>query len=286
MRAKRTTAVEEPVKIDIRNFMLLGQNAPVIYSNQNVIDITSLKRLEEKYIDTSNQLNKALEAKNDFLNNMSHEIRIPLHSIMNVSKEVYEQWDTMPDDEKKDWIKNLVDSQDRLMSLVGNLLDLCQIKDGKLDFNFTKNDVIAVLKEAIDEFKYITDPISLSVEDKCSIIAHFDILRIKQVVRNLISNAVKHGSKNKPIHVRVAAEDSKHINISVADQGIGVPTAEATIIFEPFEESSLTKSRAGGRGLGLAICRNIILAHRGKIWVEQNKESGSIFIFTLPLERP
>ena len=79
--------------------------------------------------------------------------------------------------------------------------------------------------------------------------------------------------------------DSKYIGVSVADNGVGVPVDEKDRIFELFEESSRTKSKAGGIGLGLAICKDIILAHRGKIWVEENQPAGSIFTFTIPFAR-
>jgi two-component system sensor histidine kinase ChiS len=231
------------------------------------------------------ELSNALEVKKSFLNNLSHEIRTPLHNITTIANGLYDQWDGIDDSEKRTYLKAIVDNQDRLMSLVSNLLDVSKIRSGKLTFDYLNNDITIILKEVIAEFKYLTEPITLQIDNFINVSALLDAERIKQVIRNLLSNAIKYGGKDKPITIRVFNMDSKYIGVSVADNGVGVPVDEKDRIFELFEESSRTKSKAGGIGLGLAICKDIILAHRGKIWVEENQPAGSIFTFTIPFAR-
>ena len=289
---KRTETLQESVVINDQKYTFVSQKSPLINTQQETvgilgvsIDITQQKILEEKYMNKTYELSNALEVKKSFLNNLSHEIRTPLHNITTIAKGLYDQWDGIDDSEKRTYLKAIVDNQDRLMSLVSNLLDVSKIRSGKLTFDYLNNDITIILKEVIAEFKYLTEPITLQIDDLVNVSALLDAERIKQVIRNLLSNAIKYGGKDKPITIRVFNMDSKYIGVSVADNGVGVPVDEKDRIFELFEESSRTKSKAGGIGLGLAICKDIILAHRGKIWVEENQPAGSIFTFTIPFAR-
>lgn len=289
---KRTETLQESVVINDQKYTFVSQKSPLINTQKETvgilgvsIDITQQKILEEKYMNKTYELSNALEVKKSFLNNLSHEIRTPLHNITTIANGLYNQWDSIDDSEKRTYLKTVVDSQDRLMSLVSNLLDASKIRSGKLTFDYLNNDITLMLKEVIAEFKYLTEPISLQMDNFINVSALLDAERIKQVIRNLLSNAIKYGGKDKPITIRVFNMESKYIGISVTDNGVGVPVDEKDRIFELFEESSRTKSKTGGIGLGLAICKDIILAHRGKIWVEENQPVGSIFTFTIPFAR-
>ena len=289
---KRTETLQESVVINDQKYTFVSQKSPLINTQKETvgilgvsIDITQQKILEEKYMNKTYELSNALEVKKSFLNNLSHEIRTPLHNITTIANGLYNQWDSIDDSEKRTYLKTVVDNQDRLMSLVSNLLDASKIRSGKLTFDYLNNDITLMLKEVIAEFKYLTEPISLQIDNFINVSALLDAERIKQVIRNLLSNAIKYGGKDKPITIRVFNMESKYIGISVTDNGVGVPVDEKDRIFELFEESSRTKSKTGGIGLGLAICKDIILAHRGKIWVEENQPVGSIFTFTIPFAR-
>ena len=289
---KRTETLQESVVINDQKYTFVSQKSPLINTQKETvgilgvsIDITQQKISEEKYMNKTYELSNALEVKKSFLNNLSHEIRTPLHNITTIANGLYNQWDSIDDSEKRTYLKTVVDSQDRLMSLVSNLLDASKIRSGKLTFDYLNNDITLMLKEVIAEFKYLTEPISLQIDNFINVSALLDAERIKQVIRNLLSNAIKYGGKDKPITIRVFNMESKYIGISVTDNGVGVPVDEKDRIFELFEESSRTKSKTGGIGLGLAICKDIILAHRGKIWVEENQPVGSIFTFTIPFAR-
>jgi two-component system, OmpR family, aerobic respiration control sensor histidine kinase ArcB len=288
----RTELIEEAVKINNKNHTFLSQKAPLKdFDGNNIgvigvsVDISYQKRLEQKYIEKTAKLKEALKGRRDFINKLSHEIKTPLHGITSITKEVYEQWDKLESKQKKDYLKTVVDSQDRLMSLVTKLLDLAKLKSGKSALKFNENNLKELVKCVISEFKYITEPIIVEVSPQLNTIVQCDSLRIQQVIRNFISNAVKYGGKDKPISIRIASTNHGFLKVSVVDRGIGIPSKEIKRIFDPFEESSITKQVAG-TGLGLAICRDIIDSHRGEIWAERNQERGSTFVFTIPMERP
>ena len=116
-----------------------------------------------------------------------------------------------------------------------------------------------------------------------------DEYKIRQVVYNLLSNAIKFTPKGKKIYISIKQSQDEApvpaLYIRVSDQGIGIPEAELITVFYKFIQSSKTKTGAGGTGLGLAICKEIIEAHKGKIWAENNPEGGATFSFMLPFEQ-
>ena len=166
----------------------------------------------------------------------------------------------------------LVDSNKRLMSLMSNLLDLSKFKEGKFIMNFKEGDIENTIKNVINEFRYTHGQIFLSIDK--SIVPNFiyDDFRIAQVVRNLIHNSIKYGSDEKPIYITVSKykyKNKKYVKVTIKDGGIGIPVNERDLIFEAFVEGSRTQSFAGGTGLGLSIAKEIVEAHKGRIWVEE-----------------
>ena len=150
------------------------------------------------------------------------------------------------------------------------------------------NETVSELKSAIEEknlsFK-LNDP-SISTNVTC------DFYKVGQVVRNLLSNAIKFTPEEKSIKIEFKRNESKNENnkmlsleLSVIDQGVGIPESELTSVFDKFTQSSKTKTGAGGTGLGLSICHEIVKAHGGKIWAENNPEGGATFSFVLPYQQ-
>src|SRR5215470_13474653 len=142
-------------------------------------------------------------------------------------------------------------------------------------FEFQPTNVCALIAKVADEFSSMVSERDLTIrysEADASAIANVDRAKIMQVVRNLLSNAVKFSPKGGTIEISVAQRD-RSLLVRVADQGAGIPAEELESIFEEFVQSSKTKSGAGGTGLGLAISRQIIVAHKGKIWAE-NQPGG------------
>lgn len=283
--------VEESVKINNKDFIFLSHKSPLKDHEGSIIgilgvsiDITYQKKLEKDLIEYTQKLQKALEVKERFLRNISHEVRIPLHGILNLSSIVNDQWEKLSELQRKDLVAQLATSSKRLMRLVSNLLDISKMTENKLKITKEEHDLTLITREVIDEF-FITlqdKKISVVLDTSKNVLIKCtcDKERISQVIRNFISNAIKYGNNN-PISIEINKEESNFIRISVTDQGVGIPDNELESIFEPFEESSRTKTSAGGTGLGLSICKEIIEAHGGKI-LARNHKKGAVFSFLLP----
>ncbi len=226
----------------------------------------------------------ANKAKSEFLANMSHELRTPLHGILSFAGFGVEKEGRVPSEKILDYFQKIQQSGEVLLYLLNDLLDLSKLESGKIDFDFQETNLqkrvsyIADMVKSMASEKNITIQfLKPSFESRLIIDKH----KIDQVLRNLLSNAIKFSPQNGVIEVGMK-ESNAVVEVFVKDQGIGVPEDELNDVFEDFIQSSKTKTGAGGTGLGLAICRKIIQTHKGRIWVENRKEGGSIFSFEIP----
>jgi len=246
------------------------------------------------------ELQKALEkehqanlAKSEFLANMSHEMRTPMHAILSYANFGLRRTNKVPLEKLAEYFQEIKDSGERLTLLLNDLLDLAKLEAGSMSYAMEEHNILAVVKEAVMEFQAAAEEkgIILALDAPATpLIGRFDDARIGQVVRNLLSNALKFTESGKKITLQVTEEmyslkeqeNNQAIKISIRDQGVGIPPSEIETIFDKFIQSSTTKSGAGGTGLGLTICNQIIQAHHGKIWAKNNKNGGATFFVLLP----
>ena len=153
----------------------------------------------------------------------------------------------------------------------------------KLVIENVSNEFVSLVEEKSVSLEF--SPNNLQSEIIC------DRNKISQVIRNLLSNAIKFTAKNNKITISINHDKMVKVGddrtipalmVRISDQGVGIPEDELNSVFDKFIQSSMTKTGAGGTGLGLAICKEIIEAHNGKIWAENNAETGSTFSFLLP----
>jgi len=241
--------------------------------------------LERRVEERTAELKKALAAKTEFLNNISHEIRTPIQGFTAISEGLVEHWHQFDENKKLDLTKTVANNAQRLATLVTNLLDLSKFTANKMLLNLEKVDFVALIEEIINECKnlYLNNK-SLdfqfqNLEYNTIILA--DKKYVIQLLRNLLANAIKFSPDNSVIKISIISLEKEWL-FSIKDSGIGIPYNELEEIFEPFAQSSFTKTGAGGTGLGLSICKKIIEAHHGKIWAENNLEGGAGLYFTLP----
>ena len=239
------------------------------------IDITSLKQADEAVIHLAT-------VKSKFTSVVSHELRSPLATIKEATNLVLEGVLGPVNDEQKDMLNTAKSNIDRLGRLVNNVLMYQKLDAGKMLYDFHENDVNEILKEAhlnasLGAREREADLVMNLVPNLPRITCDKD--KIMQVLINLISNGIKY-SERGPV-VIAARLGTREIQFSVQDAGQGVYPEEMDTIFTPFSQGRGRKK--GGTGLGLAITKEIVLAHRGKIWVESEKGKGSTFYFTLPL---
>ncbi len=254
----------------------------------------------------SHRLNELDQLKKDFVSHVTHEIKNPLASMQETIELLLEEIPGPLSDKQKRLLKLNLKSGKRLSSMIGNLLDLSRMEAGVMEYEFRSQDLVPLLQAAMEEFEVQAQEKKIQIHCSFSdprLAVECDGDRIIQVVANLISNAIKFSPPMSTIEVRAepsmegppgvvlyssgnsasASQRNGLAVVSVSDSGTGVPDAEKARIFQKFHQARRPRLSGQGAGLGLAICRTIIEAHHGVLWVEDNPKGGSIFRFTLLL---
>ena len=247
-------------------------------------DISHQKKIAQELLAAKEAAEKANSAKSEFLANMSHEIRTPLNAIMGFVDLLQEKEE---DKKKQEYLSVVNSASSNLLEIINDILDFSKVESGKLDIE--KNDF-----NPFDEFQ-ITKKLFKAKADEKRIYMHVsynelpkslkgDILRIKQVINNLISNAIKFTPNGKNIFLDIDYKDG-YLNVNVKDEGIGISKEYQSRIFEPFsQEDGSTTRKYGGTGLGLTISHNLVKEMSGELKLKSEVGKGSEFYFSIPLE--
>ncbi len=230
------------------------------------------------------RLQELNEKKSDFIAQISHELRTPMTSIKGamdyltakIPKITQQGKDTQDIMEFLNVIKN---NADRLIRMVNDTLDIERIESGMFDLHYSEMDILSIVKEVVISFQSISSDrdITFKIIGGSNIIVNVDPDRIRQVLINLISNALNYSPDNAEIQISIAESEDK-VTVTVRDRGPGIPVDVQKKIFDKF----YTIGKRHGTGLGLAICKGIIEAHHGEVSVVQGLEKGSAIFFTLP----
>lgn len=221
------------------------------------------------------------EDEKDLLMYITHEIKTPLACMLKMSNLLYDNWDKYEDNEaRKEHLRMAVEGSNRLQNVLLNILDLSKIKSGKMAYEMEiyslKDSVMDVANEFLDDRARI----NIECKNDSNFYGYYDHYRIEQVIRNLVANSIAYGSG--AINITLEESNDGNIICNISDEGIGIPEKETESIFEVFNQSSRTKDNKNGSGVGLAICKNIISDHKGKIWVFNNSNGvGCTFSFSL-----
>ena len=218
---------------------------------------------------------------------VSHEIRTPLTSIRGSLGLIDGGLMGQISPEAKRMISIAVESSERLMRLINDLLDVERIESGRRTLNLSSTPLDVLLADAVTVMQPIADVRSVDIEfDAPSEMVLVDRDRILQVLTNLIQNAIKFSDPGSSIHL-LAEKDDSHLTVTVRDEGHGIPASHIEAIFEPFHQVDVSDSGpSSGSGLGLAICKEIVEAHGGTIWAERGVEQGAVFRFRIPIRDP
>jgi signal transduction histidine kinase len=249
-------------------------------------------RVAQRTVDLENARQIAVEAlavKTEFLSNISHELRTPMHAILAYSKLGSDFITTGETESVKEFLESIITSAKRLNGLLDQLLDLTKMESGKMKYSISRGNFDAVIKHTLVELDSLIKQKNVKIDVRAVAddrFAEFDKMRMVQVLVNLISNAIRYSPPEGQIDIcvqdDVLTDNRQALRCYVADQGVGLPEGEFETIFSKFTQSTKTKTGAGGTGLGLSICRSIVEAHGGKIWGENNRPNGAVFSFVFP----
>jgi len=261
---------------------------------------TCIKERTQKIIKAKEEAEQANRLKSEFLANMSHGLRTSMHAILSFSKFGIDKLEQISEEKKMYYFQKIKTSGDQLMVLLDDLLDLSKLETGEEIYNLESVNSLQIVENIISEMdtNWKEKKLKVNIEDPLiSTKIDCDKEKLKQVIRNLLSNAFKFTPENKKITISfkegklpfennpIENEIVSALTISVLDEGVGILNTELNTVFDKFIQSSKTKTGAEGTGLGLSICKEIIKAHNGKIWAEKNPKGGAIFSIMLPYEQ-
>jgi len=266
-----------PILKSVTSVVLEGRECLI----ESFLDITERKKAEEK-------LKEAMELKLKFVSMVSHELRTPLTAIKEGISIVLSGIAGELEERQKEFLDDVKKSVDRLARLINDVLDFQKIESKKMGFLMREHDINDIVEEACSIMGPLANDkkMKLIVElDRGLPRINFDKDRIIQVLTNLIDNAVKFTESGSITVGTFLKKTENCVCVSVYNTGEEIKKEDMPRLFRKFEQLELSgKRKAEGTGLGLVICKEIIEEHRGKIWVESGKGSGTTFYFTLPLQ--
>jgi PAS domain S-box-containing protein len=298
MTVGRGESVEYSISVHDQRLWFLARVSP-IYSTDGSCDtvcmtsrdITTRKQMEDDMRAARAEAEAASSAKSEFLANVSHEFRTPMNGILGMTDLVL---DTDVSNEQREYLQMVKTSAGSLLGLLNDILDFSKVDAGKMELKPLEFSFVFGIEEVMKLMRFegsrkgldVSWGLDPSVPDR--VIG--DFLRLRQVLINLVSNAIKfteRGHVRLDVNVETQTPDEILLHFRVADSGIGILPEKCNVIFEAFTQadSSATRS-AGGTGLGLAIVSRLVTLMSGQIWVESQIRIGSTFHFTAMFGRP
>jgi len=245
-------------------------------------------RLYEQIKAQADELEKANREICDFTAMIAHDLRSPLNHVLGVSEMMTgSAFGPVTEDQKK-WLGKMTETARQLVNLVNDFLDVSKLEAGRIDLTIEEVDLEKLLDASLGNFHFLADERNVALRRSTggsTRRVHGDRRRLEQVLSNLLSNALKFTPPDGVIEVGAASSETE-AKVWIQDTGVGIASDEIGRLFEKYKQSSSGKtSEYKGTGLGLVICKMIVEAHGGKIWVESEEGKGTKFTFTLPSTR-
>ncbi len=248
----------------------------------------TLLEKEKELLHANEQLRALDQIKNEFVSVAAHQLRTPLSGIKWTLKLLLDGDLGALNADQKEFLKKSSESNDRLIALVNDMLNVDQIRAGKIPYNFEETRLSELVKSVLYDLTAQTKKREQTIhfeESKDAPLVHIDVPKMRAVLQNLLENAIKYTGDKGVIHIGLKSE-SDHVTVSVQDSGIGIPEDEKKLLFRRFfRATNAKKMEADGSGLGLFFIRKIIEEHGGKIWFDSKEGEGATFYFTIPLTK-
>jgi len=273
---------EIPVIKSVVSVKLKGRE----YLVESFYDISGRKKVEEALIEAKMAAEASDRAKSEFLTNMSHELRTPLNSIIGFSDMLLHIGEHELDQKQTRYLNNISNSGKHLLEVINDILDISKIEAGRMDLSIEETNVVEIMDEIMKNVSSLIAQKNLTFEydvaDDVTVI-DTDKLKFKQILYNLIGNAIKFTMEGGSIKI-TAKRVLNRIEVEVKDTGIGISRQDQNNLFEPFRQvdSALNRNYQGS-GLGLAIVKKYLEMQKGSIRVKSEPDAGSAFIFELPI---
>jgi len=243
-------------------------------------------QLHEETLRQALELERANQLQADFTAMIAHDLRSPLMNIMGVAEVMVAGMFGSVTREQKKWLGRIQSNSQTLVELVSDFLDISKLESGYIDLSRETMNLTALIQKNIESYRVVALNKRISIQDAVepSLIAiHADPRRLDQVLSNLISNAIKFTRDDGKVEVGAALVDAARVKLWVKDNGVGIAADQIGRLFEKYRQGDNVKhSNHRGTGLGLVICKMIVEAHGGRIWVESFEGEGTTFFFSLP----
>ena len=250
-------------------------------------DITASVRVENALREKNAALEAAEQLKLDFLANVSYQLRTPLNAIMGFNEMLDQQYFGALNDKQREYTRDINEASTRLLSLINDILDLSTIEAGYMNLDIAETPIRETLQNVVNLVTDWARKGGVEVVLACPANigkAEVDATRLKQVMVNLLRNAISHTPKAGRIDV-TARKKKDHIEISVTDTGAGIPLEDQTRILQPFERVESQQSSERGAGLGLTLVQNIVGLHGGAFALDSAPGKGTTVTITIPIKQ-
>ncbi len=246
-------------------------------------DITERKRDEAALRQAKEEAERTSKFKDQFLSTMSHELRTPLNAVLGFSELLADDHYGPLNDKQRRYVGHIHSGGQHLLKLINDILDLSKIEAGRLELSIEEVSLKASFAEVISALRPLAEKKSLKLvqEGAADVAVRADAMRLKQILMNLLGNAIKFTPEGGRIELVARAVDSK-VRVEVRDTGPGIPVQEQKRIFESFYRLRQTGQAPEGTGLGLTITQRLVELHGGELGLESQPGQGSCFYFSLP----